>query len=269
MIKLHHIEYRHQNIGFFPGFSKNHGFSWGKDAGNMSFSYGEKTEVFPRITNFLNNLEMGSVIESISITPEHSDRIIDLDYPTVSKIKPSRVGRILNCDAVFLLDKDISVTIKVGDCQTFYISGITDKGKKVLGLVHAGWVGVSIELPRKAIEHAINNLGARKESLKVFMVPTIKKGHRTMEHFDRVNGEIENWGDFIQKDGELYHVDSFGFAINQMKEAGIKDENITVYDIDNYEAAKDGFSFSREFYVDEERKGSACVQGRFIVALRS
>lgn len=269
MNKHHEIIYKNQNIGYFPEFCTNHGFSWGKGAENMSFSYDDKTLVYPRISKFLNQLEMGSVRESISIIPEHNDRIVELDYPTVSKIKPSRVGRVLNSDAVFLLDKDITVTIKVGDCQTFFISGITDKSEKVLGLVHAGWVGVSKELPRKAIEYAINKLGAREDSLKVFIVPTIKAQHRTMEHFDRIDSEIEHWGDFIKKDGDIYHADSFGFAIQQIKDAGIQDENITVYDIDNYVAAQECLSFSQKLYVDESRDGKESRQGRFIVAVRS
>ena len=263
------ISYIAQNIGYFPQLNVSHGFSWGKEAGNMSFSYGDRVEVFQRVIRFFSKLNMGFVKDSVSINPEHKDKILLINKEVVSKLRPTRVGKIVNCDAVFIIDKEITVTVKAGDCQVFYIQGEDANKKQFVGLVHAGWRGVSAMLPYKSIDYAIKILGAKKETLKIFMMPSIKKEHRTMEHFNDINNEISHWGNFIKKKNSLYHTDEFGFAVKQIIDGGVLDKNIFFYDIDNYIAAQKGESFSQKLFVNETRLGKSHKEGRFIVAIRS
>ncbi len=169
------ISYIAQNIGYFPQLNVSHGFSWGKEAGNMSFSYGDRVEVFQRVIRFFSKLNMGFVKDSVSINPEHKDKILLINKEVVSKLRLTRVGKIVNCDAVFIIDKNITVTVKAGDCQVFYIQGEDANKKQFVGLVHAGWRGVSAMLPYKSIDYAIKILGAKKKRSKYLCYHQSKK----------------------------------------------------------------------------------------------
>lgn len=71
------IQYLNEITGFFPDLQDRllHGFSWGKNAGNMRVFPGNEIKARVNTQKFLNSLELGSIRDLITSSAEHKDNI--------------------------------------------------------------------------------------------------------------------------------------------------------------------------------------------------
>ena len=265
--KLNKIHFKHKNIGHIPQLDKyvNHGFSWGKEAGNMQFSTGDKVEVRQRIINFLNSQNMGDIKSSINMIPEHSDRIIDID--DIDALKRHRFGISIHSDAVFTKLPDLTLTVKPADCTTAIIYTKNQDKEEIIGLVHSGRRGTGKELPKKAIQHLIKYYNANPRNIFVGIVPHLDKSNRKFENLNDF-GNLEVWEGFIEKKDGYYYPDESGCALDQYSNVGIPDENIYEYTVNTFTSAENGETFSHKYHVEQERKGESTEDGGFMVAVR-
>ncbi|GAB4157474.1 MAG: hypothetical protein Fur003_1230 [Candidatus Dojkabacteria bacterium] len=265
------IEYLVPNIGYFKSLSMfiKHGFSWGKEAGNFAFTFGDKIDVYQRVNTFYKKLELGKVRDSVLIVPEHLDQIILLDEEIYNSKRGAKSGKNFHCDAIFTVMQDVTIAVKAADCDIFIIYAKNKKSQEIKGLMHAGWRGVSHMLPKKCIQFLVEKCEVNADQILVGRLPSISKKYRTHTHFEGVNWKVEHWGAFMKKERELFHLDARGFALKQVLEAGVRKENIYSYELDTYVEAKKGNTFSQKLAHELSDKGLPHVNGRYIVAIRS
>lgn len=260
---LEKVLFLKEGIGYLPILQGlvEHGFSWGKESGNMSFSYGRKLEVKKRINDFLGELNMPSIESIMNVAAEHEDKILDLNENNIGSIRTTSMGRSYKCDAIFTQMSHIPLVIKPADCTVSIIYGISGLGKEVLGLVHAGRRGLDLQLPFKSITHLLKNYNCDIRSLRIGITPTIT----VQNHFIRSMGELtqpDNWNGLVkEKDGLLY-LDFIGQILRQYNAIGLSSEQIQLHNVDTYEAAKRGDTFSHRYWQMNE----GVTNGRMMVA---
>lgn len=261
------IHYKYPNIGYFPSFKKLflHGFSWGKNSGNMQFSLGNPVDVRMNVQKFLDTLKMGKINDSVNVIPEHSDRIIDINRERYQSLKTHRFGRSIKCDAVFTDQSNITLTTKPGDCTTAIIFCKRPENKDVIGIIHTGRRGVEVSLPQKTIRHIVKQYNCHVGDIHIGIVPHLFQINRKFENVDDLDKRV--WKGFIEeKDGYFYPGET-ELAIKQYLDIGIKDENFYVYNVDTYEAASKGEAFSYKYHLEMSKEGKKVPEGRFIVAV--
>lgn len=267
--ELAKIHYLYPNIAYFPLLQKQvrHGFSWGKEAGNMQFSFGDLVEVRMNVQKFLKKLDMGDIKDSVSMITELSDRIVDIDVKLVERLKRHRFGRGVKCDAFFTNLPNITLTVKPGDCTTAIIYALTESKDEVIGIVHTGRLSAEKELPRKAIKHLIQKYKCKKSDIKVAILPHLHKENRKFAHLDTFKN-LKVWEGFINKRGGYYYVSEEGLVISQYLDLGILKKNLQIYDIDTFVAAQRGETFSHKYHYEMEQEGKKVPIGRYIVGVR-
>ena len=257
------IKYKEHNIGYFPEFENllKHGFSWGKNIGNMSFAFGNKNEVKKNVQNFLHILNVGNINESFVISPEHSDNIVEIDKVHDS----SELGIEISCDVLITQMKNTTLTLKPGDCTSVILYAIDSSNKPIVALIHLGRRGVELLLPIKVINHLKNRYGVKVKDIKIGIVPHLFKENRKFENIDKLDKSV--WGNFIEEKNGFFFPMETEFAINQYKSAEVLDKNIFLYEVDTYEATKKGDSFSYKYSLEMRKKGVETQEGRFIIAV--
>ena len=258
------IIYKQENIGYFPEFENilNHGFSWGKGSKNMSFSFGEEDEVRHDIQNFLDKMDMGSINNSFVIKPEHKDNIVMID----KEYKSSKLGIEIECDVLLTKRKNITLTLKPGDCTSAILYATDESDTPIIGLVHHGRRGVELELPIKVIRYLNNYYNVKNRDIKVSIVPHLFKENRKFENIDSLDKSI--WKDYIIEKGGYFYPMETELALSQYLKVGVLNNNISIYNVDTYEAAKNKESFSYKYSLEMEKLGKEAKEGRFIVAVR-
>lgn len=250
-------------IGYLPILQNlvEHGFSWGKGSGNMSFSYGEKFIVKERINNFLKKLNMPSMESTVNITAEHEDKILDLDKNSIRSMRTNFSGKRCKCDAIFTKMPRIPLVIKPADCSVSIIHGTSGSGEKVLGLIHAGRRGLDLQLPFKSIAHLLKKYNCNVRSLRIGITPTITVRNYFIRNIKEL-AQPDSWNGFIEERDGLLYLDFIGQILRQYNLIGLSAEQIQLYYVDTYEAAKCGDTFSHRYSQMNEEAAS----GRMIVA---
>lgn len=179
---------------------------------------------------------------------------------------PTKYGKIVKEDCILTEDKNITLSIKPGDCTTVIVYAEQDK-RKLTGIIHTGRAGVSLELPKKAIKYLTETLSYPVENIKIAFVPHLNKKYRIFETLTDIKDEGV-WTGFIKKVSGGYEIDEEGNALHQYKQAGILEENIFWYEVDTFEANKNGESFSHKYAFEMEKAGSPVEEGRFLVVTR-
>lgn len=260
--------YLKDSIAHFPELAPVliHGFSYGKNSKNMDLKLGQSLAVKKNIKTFLGQLGADFIYNSFNLAAEHLDNIVFLDETTRADYPPRSTGRPVKVDAVFTNQKDLTLTVKPGDCTTAIVYAESSKYGKITGLVHSGRRGITLSLPTKAIKYLVDELSCDLDTLRLAIVPHIFQMSRT--HSNESEFPTAIWEKhMLVKDGYFYP-DEAGCAIQQYKDAGVLDQNISIYEIDTYQAAKDGESFSYRYHHDSTLAGKDVRNGRFIVATK-
>jgi YfiH family protein len=149
----------------------------------------------------------------IMLNQIHSDKIIHIAEKPIE-------------DLPFIGDADGLVTklhgtllvIRTADCVPVFLY---DQKQKILGAVHSGWKGCSLNIAGKCVMEMVDKYASNSSDIKAFILPSI--GPQSYE----VNEDVavhfpENR---INRAGKLY-VDLWGAVEDSLKRAGIKHENI-------------------------------------------
>jgi len=262
------IQYIQNGIGYFPDLYKyvNHGFSWGRISGNMSFSHDDVASVRQNIRSFFEKLEMGDIRNSIHMIPEHKARIITIDKNTIKTLPNHRFGRACYCDVLLTQLSHETLTVKVGDCTTAIIYAKSKHTKGIIGLVHTGRRGAEMKLPLKLVSYLIKSLDFNKEDIIVGIVPHLFKKNRKFENLKKIR-DRNIWNGFIEKRKRFFYIDETGLVIDQYIRAGIHPNNLFVYHVNTFRAAASGDTFSHKYHLEMEKKGKSAPEGRFLVAV--
>ncbi len=262
------INYLNSNTGYFPELTKYllHGFSWGKESKNMEFK-DNIAQTKLEIKRFLTNLTIkDEIYNTFVINAQHSDDIVYIDNSSMKEYKPNPLGRKVKCDALFTNSKEIILTIKPADCTTAIVYAESSKLGAITGIVHTGRRGVSKELTIKAIKYLVEELKCNLESIKLCILPHIAKENNTFTHIQEFDMNI--WKDYIELENNIYYICESELAIKQYQQAGVQDENITIYNIDTYTAAENQEGFSYKYNYEMRKMGKEGREGNYYVAIQ-
>lgn len=270
MHTLDQIIYQHHHIAVFPLLKDKtvHGFSWGKDAGNMSFSLGRISEVLKRNQWFFNQLELGAVHDSVVAISEQAQQIILVDEAFLATAHPRAWGIQVAGDVLITTIPNQTLVVKPADCPTAVVSASTGDGKPLVALIHTGWRQTQDQLPEKAITHLVEHFSVPLESIFLGITPHISAQYRTYEHLEEVTDQTMR-EKYMTFDGTLYHFEDSRYMLDQYLAAGVPSENIEVYNVDTYVEAESGNTFSQKREVNLTREGRPVEKGRYIVAVKN
>ena len=168
----------------------------------------------------------------VSINQVHSSKIISA----------KRAGCYESSDGIINIGGNLVCSIKVADCLPIYFINTISK---TIGLVHAGWRGLSLGI----INEYINNVKKNNERASdnyVLIGPSIKKccfkiQNDVLNHFDsRFYSKIND---------KHYQVDLQEWAVNQIMNLNIKKDKIFVIDKCTY--------CNKDLYESFRRDGDA------------
>lgn len=108
-------------------------------------------------------------------------------------------------DAIFTNKTGISLTMRFADCIPLLFH---DPVQKVIGIVHAGWLGTALQISKVAVEAIGNRYGSKPEDLVVGIGPAIcgdcyEVGDDVVRRFEKY-WKKDYQAFFKQKNGSLY-----------------------------------------------------------------
>lgn len=223
-----------------------HAFSSQKD-GNMAFRWGPKEEVLRNRENFLQRFGV-KLEDCVAMDIRHGLEVAVVDEVYRGKGMYERNGVV--ADGLMTNRKGLFLFLLTGDCLpiAFY-----DPKAPAVALVHVG--RRNPELLKKVVRDFQTQYASKPENLSVRIGPGIHKKSYKLP-MEALEG-YEKWGKFFQplRDAEV-SLDLIGYSKEQLRDAGVLEENIEVSEIDTA-VSQDFFSYYRAVRTGEP-------QGRFV-----
>ncbi len=251
----------------------NLAFTWGKNSQNMSPKYlgeGETAEGnVQRVVDFLTSQGMSKPPNLIHTIARFDGEFHQIEEVALDNIDPQATAP-LNMEANFVFTRDprITLIIRPADCPVSVLYAKDWSRRNIIGICHSSGLSTNAGVQRMSIEHLIEDQNVDPSTIKIGILPGVSQNNFYLVEEPGVTPILEgNWGDNITpkdpyqgKDQKRY-VDLLGATIMQFEKTGVDPANIQAYDIDTFEAAKRGESFSYEY-----TKETGLRQGRFLVA---
>ncbi len=246
------------------------GFSWGKDASNMSFgTQFEKVNAVKANNTFLQSLSMPTLSSAVLIDPNeaHTSEIQEISF---SMLASNTHPLVTGTNILFTRDPGVSLLVHPGDCPCAVLFAKDTKGQSILGLLHLGRFQTDMQLPKRASIY-VESCFASLDTVSIGICPGISQKN----YFIPVSSQekdlpyAEKWGTYIsleKRNGkDVYALDLQGYIVHQFIQSGILPEHIEVYDVDTFASAEKGESFSHRYAtsVHDPQK-----DGRFLIAAR-
>jgi len=196
-----------------------YGFSQISD-GTMSFKFGSTKLVRQNRQNFCQKL--GIDIKNCATSQlEHKDKIIRLTNNDLGRnmLTPDYD---LTADALVTSQPGLYLFTVVADCLVIIL---VDPQNKSLGLIHAGWQGLNLNIIPKTAAYLQNNLNSQPKNLLAIISPAIQTCCYAYESVKQ--SADKTWQPFLNKQADgLIHIDLINLAKQQLTKAGIKLNNI-------------------------------------------
>lgn len=238
-----------------------HGFSTIQE-GNMSYGFVGKEPIRAEVTrtrrDFLSSL--GIPFKScVSMRLQHADEIMTVDGTGGKSMEEYELTP--HVDGLLTDKKNLFLFLAVADCLPIILY---DPKREAIGLIHAGWKGTDAKIAAKAVVGMIEEFGCNPKDLVVGIGPAIHK-----DSYVKRNPEMKDrkeWQPFLLEVGPGdYAIDFVGYNLAQLKETGVKAENIFVSDVDTGKNL-DFFSHYRGVRSQNGDEGRfACVAGTVVI----
>ena len=140
----------------------------------------------------------------------------------------------------------VTLVTHYADCTPLFFA---DPEKKVIALAHAGWKGTVGKIGAKAVR-AMEAQGAKPEDIVAVIGPSISGSHyevsgELIQEFSRVFGPEEMKNIAVQTDDIHYLLDLWAACWYNLRQAGLKEENIHFSGLCTYENWQELFSHRR------------------------
>ena len=148
------------------------------------------------------------------------DNITEVDSLTPEQLWDTAADALITRKPTSLL------VLKAADCMPliFYVPG-----QSILALAHVGTSGARLHLPRKMI----NKLGVAPEELKVYVGPHVSQKSYRFPDKDISEKDLDkSWDEYFSVEADGWHINLFGYVLDELRAAGVKPENIEVNEID-------------------------------------
>lgn len=222
--------------------------------GNMLFRLGAKETVLANREAFLARQGL-KLSECVSVGIEHGDRIHAVGKEDWGRGAFTR-DTAIPCDALVTNTPGTILFLNVADCLPV---AFIDPPRKAIALVHVSRKNAGMDLIEKLVSFLHEHFQSVPKDLIVDVGPAIQKKSYLFPRL--VEEEFPGWGDFVQQqpDGQ-FAIDLAGFTLQQLLDAGIRKEHLTVSPIDTAAPHSGYFSHYRD-----TRAGVA--EGRFATIL--
>jgi len=205
-----------------------HGISQTTD-GNMSFSWGSKSEVIQNRKRFFNKLKI-TPKQCIGMQLEHKNKILKVTQRFVGRGTLQTDAPIVDC--LITAEKNIFLFVLTGDCLPIVFF---DPNKQIMALAHLGWKNTDTKFCQDIIKK-FKKLGSNPNNIIIGIGPGIHK----QSYIKEMN--VPNWGKYVKKLGQnRFQIDLIGYNKQQLLNSDIKKENIEISPIDTVQS-KDFFS---------------------------
>ena len=155
----------------------------------------------------------------VLLNQNHQDRILLLREPFTT------LPSLLEYDAMITNAPDIFLGIQTADCIPIFV---VDQKRKVIAAVHAGRQGTALHITKKVLKKMEEEFGSPLGDLIIALGPSI--GPCCYEIDEKVF--MSEWEPFsTSKGGRRWMVDLAKINIAQMKNEGIKEEQIFWIDL--------------------------------------
>jgi copper oxidase (laccase) domain-containing protein len=218
-----------------------------KDDGNMAYDKGKRDKVFHNRKVFFRNSNMNY---------DNTYEIIS-NHNVFNKVKivrgtPKQIALVKDVDALITNNKDIVLALCTADC--LQITAF-DKENEVLALIHSGFRWQDAGIIDKTFEIMKEKFNTRMEDVLIHLGNCVSEDkYRWDENILNVTHE-ESWiRKTITKDDDPEHpyvINLRKAAILNLKDIGLKDENILDTGIDCY-TNNQYFSHVRSVYTDDK-----------------
>lgn len=229
-----------------------------KRDGNMSLRWGTSVEeVVENRRTFLGKHHL-RLEDCVMPSLVHADEIVVVRNEDAGKgmIDPDTC---IEAEALITNSQDIGLFILTADC---FPVAYYDTVQKVIALAHLGWKPAGKHLAGKVVERMQDAFGCDPRDIQVCVGPGI---HPESYRYDRPHQKgLPEWIPYLKSVPETHEfsIDLLGFVTNQLRDAGIAEENLEVVGIDT--------AVNQNFYSHYRSKATGEAEGRFatVVALK-
>ncbi len=154
--------------------------------------------------------------ECIGMVQIHSANVCIVSIKDIGKDIP-------NCDGLITNDPEVCLKVSVADCIPLALS---DKNGKCIGLIHAGWRGLSKGIIKNAIGLMHKKFGINPYDLNAEIGP-----HICWRHYPIGDDLVRIFSDYtkaIKTDGDKSFLSLKSVALQQLIKCGVKRQNIKV-----------------------------------------
>lgn len=225
-------------------FSRQGGISASPFTGlNLSFSVGDDpAAVSQNREKVKKQLKVQYLASAVQVHDDH--------VAVVKGITSDREYK--NTDALITGQKGVGLLIQQADCQAVLLH---DPQRKVIGAVHSGWKGSVANIIAKTVRAMQENFGTSPEDLRAVISPSLGPCCAEFVHYEK-----ELPLPFHQWQGTANYFDFWAISRWQLKEAGVRNENIEVIGICTM-CNEDFFSYRRASKM-VDLQGKKGVTGR-------
>ena len=220
-------------------------FSIFKKYPHLILAISEKKNGSMRIGTERDNLALKNrerFLKKINVDPRDTVNPILAHDTRIKIVKNEDRGKIIKgVDGLITKEKNLFLTITVADCLPIFIF---DAKNEVVGLVHAGWKGLTKSILEKAIKKFVRNFQSNPKEILVGIGPAICQAHYEVKK--DLTREFKSFPTaFLKKEGKIF-LDLKKVAEIQLLNLGIKKENIEINLECTFCLRKKYFSFRRE-----------------------
>jgi YfiH family protein len=194
---------------FLTGSIKYYRFSSFKDQGIYHAIFTRRGGISPTPWKSLNfGASVGDDINRVKHNRERALEVVDINPNTVYDVyqihsteivvtdRPLRPEEThIKADAIITNQPNVSLLMRFADCVPILLF---DPRNRVIGLLHAGWIGTVNKIARKTIQKMMLEFGTKPEDIKAAIGPSIGPDHYTVGN-EVVDNVASSLGDKVEQ----------------------------------------------------------------------
>lgn len=164
----------------------------------------------------------------------------------VTRLTSKNADKTFQSDALYTTEKNLAIGVCHADCQAaiYY-----DPVHEAIGVVHAGWRGLSQNIYARTLEAMQREIGTQPQNLIVCIAPSLGPDHSEFKNYKQEFPQ-EFWTAQVKPN----YFNLWEIAKRQLAALGILDKNVEISEICTYCNPKEYFSYRRD--KDTGRNGT-------------
>lgn len=188
--------------------------------GNMSFLRGDPRDALENRKKYLTSvgLDLNSIVVATLV---HGDEILRVGQSDLGKGAFS-TENAPKVDGLVTNEPGVNLFLMTADCLPV---ALFDPKKRAIGLIHAGWKGIDIEILIKAIKAMEKEFGSKPEEIITEVGPSVGPCCYVKQNTKEVEAD-SRWHPYLTRMENGISIDLWDFAQDQLISIGVKKENI-------------------------------------------